>query len=122
MDQAQLIRRFPWSQYKDPAKPQFMTREEDTAFAKANWPFTVRWNVPDGTRGLYGWRCESRAFATEEAALAAAKAPMGIARDVRVLRWNWDVAHNHPERAVTIYTRKNAAAAKRRAASNAASP
>lgn len=113
MDQATIARRFPWTQYKDPAKPQFMTREEDHAFAKANWPFTVRWNVPDGTRGLYGWRCESRAFPTEEAALEAAKQPMGIATDVRVLRWNWDVAHDHPDRAVTIYKRKNAG--KRRA-------
>lgn len=108
MDSATIARRFPWTKYERDNQSPFMTREQQTAWVKENCPFTVRWNVPDSTHGLYGWRCESRSFKSEEAALAAARESMGIARDVRVLRWNWDVPHNHKERAVEIYSRKNA--------------
>lgn len=114
MDAATISRRYPWTQYKDPPRPGFMTRDEDTAFAKANWPFTVRWTVPDSTPGLYGWRCESRSFKSEAEAMAAAEQPMGIARDVEALRWNWDVPHSNPERAVTIYRRKNSNMSRRK--------
>lgn len=116
MTDAELARRYPWSQYPRDTRPQFMDMAQGTQWAKDTCPFTVRWTVPDPTPGLYGWRCESRSFLTESEALTAAGASMGIARDVEALRWNWDVAPRHPERAVRIYHRKNANIGNRKAA------
>jgi hypothetical protein len=116
MTPEQLVRRFPWSQYKDTPRPQFMTREEDHAFAVKNWVARVTWIVPSAARLDYGWRYETRTFDTVERALEVAALPMGVAKSVSVDRFNWEVPHNHKERAVQIYARKNAAYAKRKSA------
>jgi hypothetical protein len=112
-DQATLERRYPWSKYQDPKKPPYLTGEQSTDWHIQNCPFSVRWTVPDPTPGLYGWRCESRMFATEAEALAAAEQSMGIARDVEVIRWDWDKAPQ-AGRATQIYSRKNRNTGKRR--------
>lgn len=105
-DTATISRRYPWTDY---------ARGVGVGPEALKTPFRVSWIVPDNTPGLYGWRSEIRCFATEVEGRAVAERSMGIARDVRLERMVLTDDGKRIVRWDTLYTRKNAALAKRRA-------
>lgn len=47
-------------------------------------PIRVNWILPSGARGLHGWADVTRMFPNAEEAIAAARRPMGAAKQVYV--------------------------------------
>ena len=103
-ERARMERRFPWTKYE---------RRPSCGPECLQFTFRLCWIVPDSTPGLYGWRDEIRLFRPDEEAIAraAAEAPMGIARTVRLDALDWDGGKLQVRE---LYSRKNAAHAKRR--------
>lgn len=77
-------------------------------------PFTITWTVPSAERLHYGWRTETRSFATEAEMLEIAKQSMGVAFSVVAYRWDFSLSHGDKNRRITVYERENPNYGKRR--------
>lgn len=101
MTPEQIARRYPWSEIKDENPIHCGPGVEKTAAC-------VCWIVPDSSPGMYGWRSVQRSFLTVEGAIAVAKKPMGIAKEVYVREFDWTVKQG-PGSVKISYRRKNSA-------------